>query len=294
MDAKTDALPIPADPAVDRALERVREEFTVMPRFGYHQPLDYHLVTLPPHYDTCERDGATGLAIPSARYRFGYAPEDTAHYLAWGRYDHDELMAVQALYGARPEDCAVLDLGCSSGRVLRHFHSEWASRRWRLYGCDIQALAIQWLRDFFPPQFVVSTTTTLPHLPFPDASFDFIYGISVFTHIKYLWDAWLLELRRVLKPGGLLVQTIHAEAAWRFYGQHRDEAWVRESQPARVYETAEMDVDFLHYGDMAVSQVFWRRDVAARNFGRYLELIEIRDPPRFSFQDWVICRRGRD
>jgi hypothetical protein len=29
-------------------LSRVRAEYTVMPRFAFHQPLDYHESTLPP------------------------------------------------------------------------------------------------------------------------------------------------------------------------------------------------------------------------------------------------------
>jgi SAM-dependent methyltransferase len=277
----------------DAVLRQVRTEFTVMPRFGYHQPLDYEALTLPPVYEAETADGSTDLPVPPPRFRFGYSPDDTAHYLVWGRYDHDELRAVLTSHAETTAGLSILDLGCSSGRVLRHFQHEWRTENWKLHGCDIQALAIQWLRDCFPRHFTVVTTTTLPHLPFPDASFDFIYGISVFTHIKYLWDAWLLELRRVLKPGGLLVQTIHAERAWEFYARHRAEAWVRDSQPPRVYETARMDVDFLQFGDMSVSQVFWRRDVAARYWGRYFDVLELRDPPSYSFQDWIICRKDR-
>lgn len=42
---------------------------------------------------------------------------------------------------------------------------------------------------------------------FPDASFDLIYGTSVFTHIdKESQESWLAELDRLLRhcdPGGL-------------------------------------------------------------------------------------------
>src|SRR5205809_932972 len=63
-----------------------------------------------------------------------------------------------------------------------------------------------------PPTYGRATdrrSTTLPHLPFEDNYFDLIYSGSVFTHISDLADAWLLELRRVLRPDGMLYITVH-------------------------------------------------------------------------------------
>src|SRR5262249_7547168 len=51
--------------------------------------------------------------------------------------------------------------------------------------------------------------TTLPHLPFEDRYFDFIYAGSVFTHLDDLADAWLAELRRILNIEGTMYITIH-------------------------------------------------------------------------------------
>jgi SAM-dependent methyltransferase len=51
------------------------------------------------------------------------------------------------------------------------------------------------------------------HLPFPNAAFDKAYGI----HTIYFWPdvpAGLKELRRVLRPGGLLVITILPKERW--------------------------------------------------------------------------------
>jgi len=76
------------------------------------------------------------------------------------------------------------------------------------------------MREFVSPEFFVYTGLTMPILPFPDNHFDVIYDFSVFMHIKFQWDMWLLELKRVLKPGGLLIQTIHTENTWPFYYDH--------------------------------------------------------------------------
>jgi len=44
--------------------------------------------------------------------------------------------------------------------------------------------------------------------------FDLIYGLSVFTHLpESSATKWLLEMQRVLKPGGILIVSIHGMTA---------------------------------------------------------------------------------
>jgi SAM-dependent methyltransferase len=279
--------------AVEQAAQLLRAEYTVMPRFGFHQPIDYLKDSPPPNFGTVIRLPSEELPLPAAVDRMGY-PADDGEYLEMGRYDAGLVREqIEKHLGLRPA-YAILDFGCSTGRVLRHFHTDHKLHGWRLYGVDIQAHCIEWLRRYFPTEFTVYTGTVLPFLPFEDNSLDVIYGVSVFTHIKYLWDMWLLELRRVLKPGGILIQTIHTEHAWEFYHRHRGEDWVRANHSPRVYETPTMDLDWFHYGDIAVSQAFWKRDIARQFWGRYLEVLDVLPPPeRFSFQDWMICRKRR-
>ena len=76
-------------------------------------------------------------------------------------------------------------------------------------GVDINAKHINWCQLNLGPPFFFATTTTAPHLPFEDGYFDLIYSGSVFTHISDLADAWLLELRRIVRKGGYLYITIH-------------------------------------------------------------------------------------
>ena len=50
-------------------------------------------------------------------------------------------------------------------------------------------------------------TEPVPPLPFEDHAFGAIWAISVFTHLTESWAAWMLELRRVLSPDGVLIAT---------------------------------------------------------------------------------------
>jgi SAM-dependent methyltransferase len=100
---------------------------------------------------------------------------------------------------------AVLDWGCGCGRVLR---------QWRrvedvqIYGSDYNAELVAWCRTAFP--FArLATNGLAPPLPFPDDTFDLLYGISVFTHLdEPLQRPWIEELRRVVKPGGHILITV--------------------------------------------------------------------------------------
>ena len=78
-----------------------------------------------------------------------------------------------------------------------------------VWGTDISGEHILWCKQNMSPPFHFFITTTNPHLPFPDNYFDVIYAGSVFTHIDDLADTWMLELRRIMKPGGRAYITIH-------------------------------------------------------------------------------------
>lgn len=279
-------------PDVEAVMQSVRAEYTVLPRFAYHQPLDYLRETLPPKFDPPVFVDGEELPLPPRSLRSGY-PIDEALYLESGRYDHDLIVSLIDKHGAgrdRPLD--ILDFGCSTGRVLRHFERERAEHGWRLNGVDLQARLIEWQRQNFPDHFRVFTSCAIPHLPFEDNSFDVIYGMSVFTHIKFLWDEWLMELRRILRPGGLLIQTIHAEAAWETYYKHRHAPEFQKLSPI-VLNNPHMVADYLYDGDLTSQQVFWKREVARKFWSRYVTVLDILPPPpKHSFQDWMICRKG--
>jgi SAM-dependent methyltransferase len=274
----------------DQILGQIRSEYTVMPRFMFHQPLDYDKVSYPKKPIQPNR---CSPLVPSDEFRFGYAPGDEEKYLAWGSYDANLILEEIQRAGLHNKDLKILDFGCSSGRVMRHFGSQIEDNNWRVYGCDIQATAIESMRaDNWSDGFEFFTSTTIPHLPFEDNSLDVIYSFSVFTHTKYLWDAWLLELKRVLKPNGLMLHTVHLEAAWKFYHSNRDEKWVQESQAPEVYNTPSMQVDFLFDGDASVSQVFWKEEVLKNYWSRHFASLEVLPPAaEYSFQNRVVLRK---
>lgn len=115
-----------------------------------------------------------------------------------------ELAARSELGVARAKD--VLDFGCGVGRIMRHWKGV---RGPRFHGCDYNPRLVEWCRRNL--KFAEFQTNTLEGpLPYGDKSFDLIYAFSVFTHLtEPLQRHWMEELRRVLRPGGLLYLTVH-------------------------------------------------------------------------------------
>jgi ubiquinone/menaquinone biosynthesis C-methylase UbiE len=100
----------------------------------------------------------------------------------------------------------VLDFGCGTGRTLAAYEGE--ADESELWGCDIHAPTIEWAQQQLSPPFNFFMCEETPPLAKPDAYFDLVYAMSVFTHLTDQSSAWLAELHRVLRPGGIAILSI--------------------------------------------------------------------------------------
>lgn len=93
----------------------------------------------------------------------------------------------------------VLDLGCRSGGLTRHF-LEGNS----VVGLDVDAAALEKARALgIEP---VRANVEEP-LPFDDASFDAVVAGELFEHLRFA-DALVAEIERVLRPGAVIVGSV--------------------------------------------------------------------------------------
>lgn len=102
----------------------------------------------------------------------------------------------------------VLDFGCGCGRVIRR----WQDSGLELHGTDVNPRLVEWCAGHLGfARFAVNGLA--PPLDHADGSFGLVYAFSVFTHLPAeLEQAWLDELRRVLRPGGILAVSTHGSA----------------------------------------------------------------------------------
>ena len=102
------------------------------------------------------------------------------------------------------EFTSILDFGCGCGRMIRHLKTLKGAS---LYGVDYNPVLVEWCQNNLAfANFKVNTPAD--RLRYADEKFDFIYAISVFTHLtEDLGFFWMSELDRVLKPGGVMYLT---------------------------------------------------------------------------------------
>jgi SAM-dependent methyltransferase len=117
---------------------------------------------------------------------------------------------------------AVLDFGCGCGRVLRWLMPQLGAAR--VFGSDIDRQALAWCAENLPGG-AFTLNAGLPPTGFAPHSFDLIYAISVFSHLDEDYQFfWLNELRRITKPDGIVLLSIHGS----FYLDNLDPAMVAQ------------------------------------------------------------------
>lgn len=227
-----------------------------------------------------------GLPIPPAHLTMSYL-DNVAEYLANGRHAaamvRDVLIEQEVPLG---EGAAAMDWGCTSGRVLRWFAEE--AQTTEFWGVDIDGPSIAWAKANLSPPFNFLQSTVFPHLPFPDGTFSLIYGVSVMTHIEHFRDLWLMEIKRTLKPGGLVILTIHDEHTLAFF----------QNRPRLEWLPSELTPELLVANQAAVIEgerwnhtfTFFSNDHIRHEWGQYLDVVKIQ-PFAEGYQSAVIMRK---
>ena len=144
---------------------------------------------------------ASGLPVPPDELIELVADDkEVLWFLRGGKKAAESIVSSLARVGLNLEDFeSVLDFGCGCGRVVRYWKDLDGPA---IYGSDFNSKLIEWCQENL--RFAKFTVNGLePPLEYPDDFFDFIYALSVFTHLtEELQDAWVVELARVLRPGG--------------------------------------------------------------------------------------------
>jgi SAM-dependent methyltransferase len=118
---------------------------------------------------------------------------------------------------SKSRDVAILDIGCGKGQFVLDLVAE-LNRRHTITPKRVALLDLvrtennEFGRISPTPEFFQQSVDG-QSLPFPDASFDFISCNHVLEHV-FETEKFLREIRRVVRPGGLVVISVPNCAAW--------------------------------------------------------------------------------
>lgn len=160
-----------------------------------------------------------GESVPPRQLRVSVGQPSLRAYLAEGRVVAAEVERLLAGHG-RPlaSFAAVCDLASGPGKVLRALPLGAGAS---VAALDVNAASIAWLRAH-AAGVDARVVAPLPPSSFPDASFDLVLSISLFTHLpERAQDAWLAEVGRLLTDDGLALLTVHGETAYEGFRSGR-------------------------------------------------------------------------
>lgn len=189
----------------------------------------------------------------------------------------------------------VLDWGCGCGRVTAHFVEHLAGD---VVGADLDPEAISWCRETFP-QASFDVVASRPPLPYGEGIFDAVTACSVFTHLsREDQEDWLQEMRRVVKPGGLLLASTHGQFAYRqrlFCKEKKRFSWVRPRRRNAILNGLRDCGSDPALGAAAprgyYRTIYQSRDYTLNAWSRWFEIVDYIERGVDGFQDLVVMRR---
>ena len=222
------------------------------------------------------------LPPPELRFRVAGDP-GAGRFVRVGAETADNLNACLESAGYSLDSFqTILDFGVGCGRTLIPL-----SRRLpkaALYGVDTDPDAIRWCqRNLLKVES--RSNAAQPPLPFGGDYFDFIYAVSVFTHLgPAMEQQWLAELGRLLRPGGIALFTVYSAAT------------IESCGAATMSEVEERGIVFKKSRKLEGFfppwyQTCFRTEAYSRQvFGHFLPIIEYL-PEGMGDMDAVICRK---
>ncbi len=179
---------------------------------------------------------------------------------------------------------SILDFGCGCGRTLSWFQR--LHEHDTFYGTDIDNEAISWCKKEMSHIGTFICNDVNPPLPLPDEYFDFIYSISVFTHLpEDMQFAWLEELNRVAKRGSYLILTTHGEDLFPKDIPEKDEF----EKLGFYYAVGEGTEGLPNFYQTA----YHTKEYVRNKWSKYFKIKDIINRGLLDYQDIVVCMKSK-
>lgn len=178
-----------------------------------------------------------------------------------------------------------LDWGCGCGRLTSLFLKHTSIKE--IHGCDIDKEAICWCSENLK-QGIFSVIDPFPPTPYEDSMFDVVMGYSVFTHLtRDVQIQWLKEIKRILKPGGLFITSVHGEFASNFASSVVRSEMLKEGISD---STLDSNLDGVA-PDKYYRGVFQTKSYNQKEWSKYFDILKHIEGGVSNYQDLVIMQK---
>ena len=199
----------------------------------------------------------------------------------------DDLNGVLSVAGKSLGDFErILDWGCGCGRTTRALKTLMPQKD--IWGSDIDPEAIAWLQKAYSPKYgQFRLAPHAPPLPFENGFFDFVFGISVFTHLpEDMQFGWLTEMQRITRPGGYLIMTTSGEGN---YSKLPDDLRRKVEEKGFFYLDG-------GYGQSISLPAFYQNtfhslDYIRREWAKYFDILDMQPTRMQRHQDTILMKR---
>jgi SAM-dependent methyltransferase len=177
--------------------------------------------------------------------KIGYMSDvDLRYAIAGGFQDASMVADYIGNYCDLPGNADVLDFGCGTLRVSRYLIQ--FAKGYTYHACDVNPFSMEWARNEFGNLANVFVMKSSPPLGLGEQSIDFAVAWSIFSHYsETAYRAWLMELHRILRPGGYLFITFQSD---HLLGQIRHDAQVQARYMAENVDLDDVRSNYLDRG----------------------------------------------
>jgi SAM-dependent methyltransferase len=152
---------------------------------------------------------------------------------------------------------------------------------------DIDVEAVAWcVRNIADARFLPINPQS--HIDAPNGAFDFVFGISVFTHLDQPHeDFWLKELHRIIRPNGLILVSVHGDAAAWLLGR-ADARIAKNDSVGRIDLGRNADLDSVDVPVGYYRNIYHSANYIYSRWSKEFKVIDIAPASIGNFQDAIL------
>ncbi|MEI8122953.1 MAG: class I SAM-dependent methyltransferase [bacterium] len=256
------------------------------------EPVIYHYVFRKDHRRFRQRDRVFAAAHPEAilpppRLRFDViACSSAEYYFKTGNVMAEQILSViRQWVGVKTP--VICEWGCGPGRILFPMEALDHDKSMTFIGTDAFAPSIHWAQTVPGGHRINFLLNKMdPPLALANSSVDFVYAVSVFTHLsESLTLVWFKEILRILKPGGIFWFSAHGGT---FHRNDLDAASV-----AKLDRDEFVAIHSWHNGSQMYTGIHCPPLMKSIIAASGAELLDYQPGGNQKYQDaWIVRKRG--